>query len=304
MTTKRLEGAMTAIVTPMRDGAVDFDALERIIDHQLTAGIDAIVPVGTTGESATLSPSEQADVIAATVKQVAGRVPVIAGASANDTARAVAFSKAAAKAGADALLHVTPYYNKPPQEGLYRHFLACADATDRPVVLYNVPGRTACDLLPETVERLADHERVVAIKEATGDMGRAAELIRRVGDRLLVLSGDDFTAFPLMCLGGNGVISVVSNVDPKPVADMWDAVRAGNYEKARALNDGLLPLVELLFAETSPIPTKAALELIGLCSAELRSPLCDCSPELAERLRKQLKASGLMKGTVASHKAC
>jgi 4-hydroxy-tetrahydrodipicolinate synthase len=289
-----LEGAMTALVTPMQDGGVDADALARLVDQQIAAGIDGLVAVGTTGESATLAAAEQVGVIEQVVRRAAGRVPVVAGAGAYSTAAAIELSKAAAGAGAQGLLHVTPYYNKPTQDGLYRHFTAIAEATSLPIILYNVPGRTSCDLLPETVVRLAEHPRIAAIKEATGDMRRAGELVRALGDRMAVLSGDDFTAFPLFALGGRGVISVVSNVVPDRVAAMWDAAAAGDWERARGLHLDMLPLVELLFAEPNPIPVKAALELIGTIGPEIRLPLTGCSEPLRARLRAQLEREGLL----------
>ncbi len=290
----RLQGVMTALVTPMRDGEIDRDALAGLVDWQIEAGVDGLVAVGTTGESATLSADEQTQVIELVVRAARGRVPIIAGAGSNATAHAVELSRRAKQAGADALLHVTPYYNKPTQDGLYQHFAACAAATDLPVVLYNVPGRTGVDLLPDTVLRLADLPNVVAIKEATGDLRRAADLQRRLSGRLDLLSGDDFTAFPLFCLGGGGVISVVSNVAPAQTAAMWDAYRAGDVERARQLHLELFPLMELLFAESSPIPAKTALHLLGRCGPELRPPLSPCSAQLRARLEEYLRSQDLL----------
>jgi len=289
----KLEGAMTALVTPMRDGRFDRAAMDRLVADQIAAGIDALVAVGTTGESATLAHDEHVTVVRAVVEAAAGRVPVIAGAGANATAEAIALSKAAAAAGADALLHVTPYYNRPGQEGLYRHFKAVAEATPLPVVLYNVPGRTGVDLLPETVARLAQVDTVVAVKEATGNLRRASDIIRLCGDRIAVLSGDDFTTFPLYAVGARGVISVVSNIMAREMAEMWDAASAGDLARARALHYRILPLTELLFAEPSPAPTKAALALLGRMSAELRLPLVAVSDGLRELLRAQLEVDGL-----------
>ena len=287
------EGAMTALVTPLRDGAVDYDALTRLIEHQLACGIDGLVAVGTTGESATLDFDEHIGVVAHTVKIVAGRVPVIAGAGGNATAEALDLSRRSADAGADALLHVTPYYNRPNQDGLYRHFETIARAVPLPIILYNVPTRTGCDLLPDTVVRLAAIDNVVGLKEATGNLVRAAELIARVGDRLTLLSGDDFTAFPFYALGGKGVISVVSNVDPARMAQMWDAAAAGQWGRARELHYALRAMVELLFVEPSPAPTKAALHLLGRITDELRPPLYPVTPGLADRLRAELERLGL-----------
>jgi 4-hydroxy-tetrahydrodipicolinate synthase len=289
-----IEGAMTAVVTPMRDGGVDFDALGNLVEYQIEGGIDGIVAVGTTGESATLSVGEHISVVEHCAKVAAKRVPVIAGAGANATAEAIELSKASANAGADGLLHVCPYYNKPTQDGLYGHFAAIAKSTDLPIVLYNVPGRTASDLLPETVERLAQLDNVVAIKEATGSVRRATELIARCGDSITVMSGDDFTSFPLYAVGSRGVISVVSNVLPKHMGDMWDAVRDGNWDRARELHYAIQPLTELLFVESNPAPVKAALELMGRMGPELRLPLVRATDGLRERLRVQLKAEGLL----------
>lgn len=290
----KLEGAMTALVTPMRDDDVDYDALTRLVEDQIAAGIDGLVAVGTTGESATLSITEHVAVIRHVVKVTAKRVPVIAGAGANSTAEALELTRASEEVGADALLHVTPYYNKPTQEGLYRHFQAIAKSTELPVILYNVPGRTGCDLLPETVARLAELKNVVAIKEATGNLARASHIIELCGSKVTVISGDDFTVFPLYAVGARGVISVVSNVLAKEMAEMWDAVAAGNWERGKALHYRIQPLTRLLFVESSPIPVKEALALLGRMRADVRLPLCPCSSELQSKLRAQLSAEGLL----------
>jgi 4-hydroxy-tetrahydrodipicolinate synthase len=220
-----IEGCLTALVTPFRPfrdgGKVDFEGLARLVDWQIEQGVDGIVSVGTTGESATLDVEEHVAVITATVKAARGRVPVIAGAGGNSTSEALELTRASEAAGANALLHVTPYYNRPSQEGLFRHFEAVARATKLPIILYNVPSRTACDLLTETVARLAELDNVVGIKDATGNLARGGELIARVGERMAVLSGDDATAFPLYAIGARGVISVVSNVAPRAMSDMW-----------------------------------------------------------------------------------
>jgi 4-hydroxy-tetrahydrodipicolinate synthase len=294
MKDKRFEGVITALVTPMRDGQVDTSALARLVEDQIAAGIDGLVAVGTTGESATLTVAEHVAVIRHVVDVTRKRVPVLAGAGANSTAEAIELSIASQEAGADGLLHVTPYYNKPTQEGLYRHFAAIARETTLPIVLYNVPGRTSCDMLPETVARLAEIDRIVGIKEATGDMRRAADVIAACGDRITVLSGDDFTAYGMMALGGRGVISVVSNVVPGPVAAMWDAAARGDLASARAIHFQLMPLMSLLFVEPNPIPVKAALELLGVIDGEIRLPLCECTPALRARLAADLKGRGLL----------
>jgi 4-hydroxy-tetrahydrodipicolinate synthase len=297
-----LRGAITALVTPMRDGKVDSAALGRLVEDQIAAGIHGLVAVGTTGESATLTVREHVEVIRRVVEVAGKRVPVIAGAGANSTAEAIELSKASEAAGADALLHVTPYYNKPPQEGLYRHYAAVARESKLPIVLYNVPSRTGSDILPETVERLAEIETIVAIKEAS-TVRRAADLLAAVGDRITVLAGDDAIAMPVMALGGRGVISVASNVMPGHMARMCDAMRDGDLVRAREIHFELLPLFGLLFAEPNPIPTKTALELISQAigrgdsetmASEVRLPLVPCSPALRARLAEYLRAKGLL----------
>ena len=289
-----IEGCLTALVTPFRDGKVDFDGLAKLVDWQIEQGVDGIVAVGTTGESATVSVDEHVAVIAATVKAARGRVPVVAGAGGNATSEALELTHASEAAGADALLHVTPYYNRPNQEGLFRHFEAIAKATKLPIVLYNVPTRTSCDLLTDTVVRLAELDNVVAIKDATGNLVRGSELIARVGDRMSVLSGDDGTSFPLYALGARGVISVVSNVAPFAMSDMWDAVKAGDWARGQKRHYELRVLNQLLFAEPSPAPTKAALSLLGRCAVDVRLPLVSAGAALIEQLRGEMRAQGLL----------
>jgi len=289
-----IEGCLTALVTPFDGGKIDFSALAKLVDWQIENGVDGIVSVGTTGESATLDVDEHVAVIAATVRAAKGRVPVVAGAGGNATSEALALTKASEDAGADALLHVTPYYNRPNQEGLFRHFEAIARATKLPIILYNVPTRTACDLLTDTVVRLAAFDNVVGIKDATGNLVRGSELIAKVGERMTVLSGDDGTAFPLYACGSRGVISVVSNVAPREMADMWDHVKAGNWDKAKALHHKLRVLNQMLFAEPSPAPTKAALSLLDRCSLDVRLPLVPASGKLVEELRAEMRAQGLL----------
>ena len=289
-----IEGCLTALVTPLVADKIDFGALARLVDWQIEQGVDGIVSVGTTGESATLDVDEHIAVIAATVKAARGRVPVVAGAGANATAEALALTKASEQSGADALLHVTPYYNRPSQEGLFRHFEAIARATKLPIVLYNVPTRTACDLLTDTVVRLAELDNIVAIKDATGNLVRASELVAKVGGRLAVLSGDDGTAFPLYAVGARGVISVVSNVTPREMSDMWDAAKAGDWDRARQLHHKLRVLSQMLFAEPSPAPTKAALALLGRCTADVRLPLVAASDKLVGELRAELRTLGAL----------
>lgn len=289
-----IEGCLTALVTPFKDGKVDFDGLAKLVDWQIEQGVDGIVAVGTTGESATLDVEEHVAVIAATVKAAKGRVPVVAGAGGNATSEALALTEASERAGADALLHVTPYYNRPNQEGLYRHFEAISKSTKLPIVLYNVPTRTACDLLTDTVVRLAELPNVVAIKDATGNLVRGSELVAKVGDRISVLSGDDGTSFPLYACGGRGVISVVSNVAPRAMSDMWDAVKAGDWDRAKKRHFELRVLSQMLFAEPSPAPTKAALALMGRCTMDVRLPLVEASKGLVEQLRTELRTLGLL----------
>jgi len=293
MTAWKIEGCITALVTPMKGGKVDFGALEALVDWQINEGVDGIVSVGTTGESATLDVDEHVEVIAATVKAAAGRVPVIAGAGGNATSEALALTRASEQAGADALLHVTPYYNRPSQEGLFRHYEAIAKATRLPIVLYNVPTRTACDLATDTVVRLCELDNIVAIKDATGNLVRGSDLVARVGHRMAVLSGDDGTAFPLYACGGRGVISVVSNVAPRAMSDMWDAVVQGDWARAKARHFELRELIQMLFAEPSPAPTKAALAAMGRCSPEIRLPLVEASPKLAGEIRTVLAQIGI-----------
>jgi len=289
-----IEGCLTALVTPFKNGKVDFEGLAKLVDWQIEQGVDGIVAVGTTGESATLSVEEHIAVVAATVKAARGRVPVIAGAGGNATDEALELTRASEAAGANALLHVTPYYNRPNQEGLFRHFEAIAKATKLPVILYNVPSRTACDLLTETVARLAEFDNVVGIKDATGNLVRGSELIARVGDRMVVLSGDDGTAFPLYAIGARGVISVVSNVAPRAMSDMWDAAKAGDWARARQRHYELRVLSQMLFNEPSPAPTKAALALLGRCTVDIRLPLVPATQGLVEQLRVEMRAQGLL----------
>jgi 4-hydroxy-tetrahydrodipicolinate synthase len=289
-----IEGCLTALVTPFRDGKVDFDGLAKLVDWQIEQGVDGIVAVGTTGESATLDVEEHIAVITATVKAARGRVPVVAGAGGNATSEALELTRASEAAGANALLHVTPYYNRPSQEGLFRHFEAIAKSTKLPIILYNVPTRTACDLLTDTVVRLAEIDNIIGIKDATGNLVRGSELVARVGDRITILSGDDGTAFPLYAVGARGVISVVSNVAPRAMSDMWDAAAAGDWARAKRRHYELRILNQLLFVEPSPAPSKAALALLGRCSTDVRLPLVAATSGLIEQLRTEMRAQGLL----------
>ena len=287
-------GVITAIVTPFRRGAVDEDSLRNLVEDQIANGVDGLVPVGTTGESPTLSFEEHIRVIEIVVQATAKRVPVIAGTGSNSTKEAIELSLAAKNVGADGLLQVTPYYNKPSQDGLYRHFKAVVDACPLPTIVYNVPARTACDLLPETIARLAELPAIVGVKEATGSALRASQVLSRVPSRIAVLSGDDATAFPLFALGGKGVISVVSNVAPAEMAEMWDAAAAGRWDRARELHYKLLPLSEGLFIEANPIPVKSALAMMGRIADELRAPLYPLAGPNRDKVRGFLTEVGLL----------
>lgn len=289
-------GAITALVTPFRDGRVDEDAYRQLIDWQIQQGVNGIVPCGTTGESATLSHQEHNRVIDIAVDEARGRVPVIAGTGSNSTAEAVRLTQHAKEAGADGALLITPYYNKPTQEGLYQHYKAVAEEARFPLVLYNVPGRTGCNLLPETVARLAELPEVVGIKEATGDLKQVSDVLEKCGDRLAVLSGDDFTVLPLLALGGRGVISVLSNVVPADVSAMLAAYEAGDLPRARELHFRTMPVARALFLETNPIPVKTALALMGRVGPELRLPLCPLQEANAKKLATTLRDYGLLGG--------
>ena len=288
------EGVITALVTPFRRDLLDEDALRRLVDEQIAAGVDGLVPVGTTGESPTLTMQEHIHVIEVVIEAAAKRVPVIAGTGSNSTHEAIELSMAAKRAGADGLLLVTPYYNRPGQEHMYRHFRSIMQAASLPTIVYNVPGRTASDLLPDTIARLAEVPELVGVKEATGSALRAAQIIARVPQRVAVLSGDDATAFPLFALGGRGVISVVSNVAPALMSAMWDAAAAGDWKKARQLHYRLLPISEGLFVEANPIPVKAALAMMGRMTEEIRPPLYPLAEQFRAKLRAQLDELGLI----------
>ena len=266
-------GMATAIVTPMTPTGIDYEALGRFIEFQIENGINAIVVMGTTGENATIDYADQTRVIEFTVRQVAGRVPVIAGVGTNNTEHVLHNTRNACAAGADALLVVTPYYNKATQNGLYQHFITIADASTVPLILYNVPGRTGCNLLPKTVARLAEHPNIVAIKEATGNMAQAVELFALCGDKLDIYSGEDTLTVSMMAMGGAGTISVLSNVVPKESVAMSDACLAGNYAEAAKLQCDMLPLINALFSEVNPIPAKAAVSAMGFGEENLRLPL-------------------------------
>ena len=286
------EGVIPALVTPFKENfEVDFEGIAKNLDY-LEKYVDAVVPAGTTGEAATLSHEEHVEVIKY-VCEVAKK-PVIAGAGSNSTREALFLAKEAEKAGADAVMLVTPYYNKPNAEGLYRHYKAVADEVSIPILVYNVPSRTGINTTPDVVEKLASIERVVGIKEASGNLKQVAEIIRRLGDRFIVLSGDDFMTLPILLLGGKGVISVAANVAPKLMKEMYEAFKSGNVEKARELHYKLMPLFEALFIDTNPIPVKKALELMGLPAGKPRMPLVELSEEKTEKLKKVLESLQLI----------
>jgi len=290
-----IAGSMVALVTPMdAQGGLDWEALGKLVDFHLQEGTHAIVAVGTTGESATLSVSEHIEVIRRVVDQVAGRIPVIAGTGANCTREAIELTENAKRAGADACLLVTPYYNKPTQEGLYQHFRHIAESVAIPQILYNVPGRTVCDMLPETVERLAGVPNIIGIKEATGDLQRAKEVLQRVSKDFLVYSGDDPTAVELMLMGGKGNISVTANVAPRAMSELCSAAMRGEAAMARAINDRLMPLHKNLFLESNPIPVKWALHEMGLIQQGIRLPLTWLSERCHEPLRLAMRQSGVL----------
>ncbi|MBW1721905.1 MAG: 4-hydroxy-tetrahydrodipicolinate synthase [Deltaproteobacteria bacterium] len=288
------QGSIVAIVTPFKNGKVDEDAYRELIEFQIENGTSAIVPCGTTGESATLSVEEHCHVIDIAVDAVNKRIPVIAGTGGNSTREAIELTEHAKKAGADATLQVTPYYNKPTQEGLFQHYAAIAKAVPLPQVLYNVPGRTSVNMLPETVARLAELPEVVAVKEASGNLGQMAEIVRLAGDNITLLSGDDNLTLPVLAIGGKGVISVVANIVPRENADMVQAWLDGEVEKARELYYRLLPLCRAMFFETNPIPVKTAAALMGKIDAEMRLPLSPMAPANLERLKSVLKDYGLI----------
>ena len=284
---------MVALVTPMADdGRVDFGALERLLDWHIAEGTDAIVAVGTTGESATLETEEHLAVVACCVKSVGGRIPVIAGTGSNSTAHAVALARQVQELGADAALSVVPYYNKPTQEGLYRHFRAVAEAVSLPLILYNVPSRTVADMLPETVARLAELSNIVAIKEATGSLQRAEDIRRLCSEAFVLISGDDATAREFILQGGQGVISVTANVAPRLMHDLCTAARNGDSARAAALDAQLAPLHQALFVESNPIPAKWALKEMGHILGGIRLPLTPLAPVHQPTLRAALRAVG------------
>jgi 4-hydroxy-tetrahydrodipicolinate synthase len=291
---KPIAGSIVALVTPMtEDGRIDFDALRALIDWHVAEGTDCIGVVGTTGESPTVSMDENCDIIRVAVEHAAGRVPVMAGTGANNTAEAIELSRFAKQVGADCQLSVVPYYNKPSQEGIYRHFRAVAEAVDLPLVLYNVPSRTVADMQPETALRLAQVPGVVGVKEATGDIERACWLIKQAPKGFAIYSGDDSTAVALMLLGGHGNVSVTANVAPRLMHEMCTAAMAGDVQRAREIHLRLLPLHKQLFCEPSPAPTKWALSHLGRCGPQVRLPVLPLTADGQAVVARALRDSGL-----------
>lgn len=288
------EGSMVAIVTPFKNGKVDEKALRGLIDFQIAGGTKGIVPCGTTGESATLSHDEHDEVIGITVDACKGRVKVLAGTGSNATWEAAELTQHAQKAGVDGSLQITPYYNKPSQQGLFNHFSSLAKETDLPIILYNVPGRTSVNMLPKTVQRLAEIDNIVGIKEASGSLTQISEVISLCGKDFTVLSGDDPLTWPILAIGGKGVISVAANVLPDKVARLCQAAENGDVAKARVLHYELMAINEVLFIDTNPVPVKAALALMGKMGDELRSPLSPLSNELLDRLKSVMREYSLI----------
>ncbi len=287
-------GAATAIITPFKDGKIDYEGFERLINWQIDEGIDAIVVCGTTGEASTLTDDEHKDAISFAVKVSGGRVPIIAGTGSNDTAYAIEMTRFACDAGADAVLVVTPYYNKATQQGLIKMFTAIADASDKPVILYNVPSRTGCNILPATAAVLAEHQNIVAIKEASGNISQIAELAHLVGDKLDIYSGNDDQIVPILSLGGKGVISVLSNPMPRATSKICHDYFEGNTKEALRAQLELLPFINALFSEVNPIPVKAAMAAMGYCENSLRLPLTEMESAHEAKLLDIMKSLNLI----------
>ena len=287
-------GAATAIITPFKDGKIDYVSFKKVIEDQISGGIDAIVVAGTTGEAATLTHEEHCDCIDFVIKEVDGRVPVIAGTGSNDTAYGIELSQYACKAGADALLLVTPYYNKATPKGLIKNFLETADKTDKPIILYNVPSRTGCNISLPVYKELAKHERIVAVKEASGNISAIAELIAECGDYFDIYSGNDDQIVPIMSLGGKGVISVLSNVMPRETHELCSLCLNGNYKDAAEMQLKYLKLINTLFCEVNPVPVKTAMAALGYCTEEMRLPLCEMDDANKEKLLSVMKAHSLL----------
>ena len=287
-------GAMPAIITPFREGQIDAQALERLVEFQITAGVSAIVPCGSTGESATLTHHEHVEAVQLVVRFARGRVPVIAGTGSNSTAEAISLTLAAKEAGATAALLISPYYNKPTQEGIYEHYKSIASATHFPLIVYNIPGRTASKIEAPTLARLAQIDEIIGLKEATGLLDEVQEVVRLCGDTLEIYSGDDSLTLPIMAVGGVGGISVVANILPRETTAMLAACADGDWATARRLHYRMLPLIRALFLETNPVPVKAALAMMGYCRDELRLPLLPMTEAPRARLRAVMQEFGLL----------
>ena len=287
-------GSMVALVTPFKNGQVDWPSLEALVEFHIQNGTHGIVPCGTTGESATLSHQEHDDVIRAVIKAVHKRIPVIAGTGSNSTDEAVRLTREAEKSGADGALMISPYYNRPTQEGIYLHYKKVASEVGIPIIIYNIPGRTGSKIEPETLARLAEIRNVAGVKEATGSVDQAIDVIRLCGDRLAVYSGEDSLIYSLMALGGKGVISTVANVAPKETAHLTEVCLKGNWEQGRAIQFKLIPLIRSLFTETNPIPVKTALSLMGKCSGELRLPMTPLAEGNLKKLSQAMREFGLI----------
>ena len=294
LTSPIFKGCATALATPFKDGRIDFESFEKMITRQITSGVSALVICGTTGEASTLSVDEHLACVEAAVKVIGGRIPVIAGSGSNCTKKAITLSKGACELGADALLVVTPYYNKASEAGLIKHFQSVADSASKPIILYNVPSRTGVNISLSVYEALADHENIVAVKEASGNISQISALASRLGDRLDIYSGNDDQILPILSLGGSGVISVVSNLVPSVVERLCRAYFDGDIESSKELQLNLNGLISAMFCEVNPIPLKHALSLMGICRGELRLPLCDASQESKIKIKKVLMDYGLI----------
>jgi len=287
-------GSMVALVTPFKDGKIDWQSLDALVDFHIQNGTKGIVPCGTTGESATLDHKEHHEVVQRVIKAVNKQVPVIAGTGSNSTAEAIELTRGAEKAGADGALMISPYYNRPTQEGIYQHYKRVAESVGIPIIVYNIPGRTGSKIEPETLARLSEIKNVAGVKEATGSVDQAIDVIRLCGDNLAVYSGEDSLTFSLMALGGKGVISTVANIVPKEMSQLTDACLKGNWESGRKLQLKLIPLIRSVFLETNPIPIKTALSLMGKCTGELRLPLTSMSEGNLKKLRQTMDEFGLL----------
>ena len=285
-------GSIVAMVTPFKDGVVDYDKLEELVDYHVENGTNAIIPCGTTGESPTLTHREHGEVVGKVIEVSNGRIPVIAGTGSNNTSEAISLTRHAKEAGADGSLIITPYYNKPTQQGLYDHYKAILDEVDIPIIIYNVPSRTGVSISPETVARLFEFKNIVAIKEATGDIDQASQILNLCD--IIVLSGDDSLTLPIMSVGGKGVVSVVANILPREVSELVSSILKGEIENSQRLHKSLFPLCKAMFIETNPIPVKTAMKLLGRLNGEMRLPLCNMSKEHERQLEGVLEEHGLI----------